>query len=456
MKLAMQVIFDRLSEVYPDAVRHLPEPMTEVERPVAYEPGAVPERGRLYLCQALPAELCASGYAAICTEEPPREAEGNYIVVFDSVLCLLNVVQRFWDGLDNWVAGLEQLALRRGSVSEMLRQSLSVFSNPIFLIDSEFTLRAEAGEHELPQQKRVYRDNADSADLLMAVYQNETLRSLRDSAEPFLTQGRVLPFRAWIVNLFQDGTAAYQLVLAENAQKLRSGDGWLLKRLSEFVGYLLEQERLRLYTENGLLTHSETLLPMIEHMLSRAALSVSDVDLFAVSEGPGSFTGVRIGVSLVKGLAFSTGKPCVGVSTLEALSYNLSGFSDRYLIPVMDARRSQVYTAIFRNGERLTDDLLIPISELEEKMNALGVTDFSLCGDGYPLASAYFEKRPGFLPTPALLIPQNALSVALLAEKIYENAEDRSGFTDKRLSPKYLRASQAERERAERLAAEKN
>ena len=68
MKLAMQVIYDRLSEVYPDAVHHLPEPMTEVERPVAYEPGITPERGRLYLCQSLPSALCASGFAAICSE----------------------------------------------------------------------------------------------------------------------------------------------------------------------------------------------------------------------------------------------------------------------------------------------------------------------------------------------------------------------------------------------------
>ncbi|MBQ2707759.1 MAG: tRNA (adenosine(37)-N6)-threonylcarbamoyltransferase complex dimerization subunit type 1 TsaB, partial [Clostridia bacterium] len=173
---------------------------------------------------------------------------------------------------------------------------------------------------------------------------------------------------------------------------------------------------LALYTVNGLLTHSETLLPMIENMLEKCALTLADIDRFAVCEGPGSFTGVRIGVSLIKGMAFGQGKPCVGVSTLAALAKNLDGLGG-YVVPVMDARRSQVYTAIFKDGERLTEDMLIPLAELRETLGKMGIREIRLCGDGYDIAKKFFaESDVAVLDTPALLIPQNALSAALLAE----------------------------------------
>ena len=119
------------------------------------------------------------------------------------------------------------------------------------------------------------------------------------------------------------------------------------------------------FTQNGGNTHSETLLPMVESALKTLGLRADDIDLFACSAGPGSFTGVRIGAATIKGLAFAKGKPCVGVSTLEALAYNLVGY-EGLICPVMNARRSQVYTALFRsNGEvleRLMDDSAIAIS----------------------------------------------------------------------------------------------
>ncbi len=203
---------------------------------------------------------------------------------------------------------------------------------------------------------------------------------------------------------------------------------------------------LALYTVNGLLTHSETMLPMIENMLAKAALTIDDVDAFAVSEGPGSFTGVRIGVSLIKGLAFDKNKPCIGVSTLDALARNLEGIGG-YVVPVMDARREQVYTAIFKGGERLTEDMLVPLSELRDKLCELGVTDIRLCGDGYDVAKKYFATTTvNVIDTPALLIPQNAFSVALVAEAQLNVAKN-----DRELTARYLRASQAEREREEKL-----
>lgn len=206
---------------------------------------------------------------------------------------------------------------------------------------------------------------------------------------------------------------------------------------------------LSLYTVNGLLTHSETLLPMIENMLAKCALTVDDIDAFAVSEGPGSFTGVRIGVSLIKGLAYGKNKPCVGISTLAALARNLEGFGG-YVVPVMDARRNQVYTAIFKDGERLTEDMLLPLDELCAKLHELAITSIYLCGDGYELAKKYFaETDITVTPTPALLIPQNALSVALVGEEILNDGGAKSDVT---LSARYLRASQAEREREAKLS----
>ena len=135
-------------------------------------------------------------------------------------------------------------------------------------------------------------------------------------------------------------------------------------------GQLLSQ-----YMQCSALTHSRTLLPMAEDMLKNAELKLSDIDLIAVAHGPGSFTGIRIGVSTVKGLAWAAEKPCVGVSTLEAMAWHGLA-AGGYICPVMDARRSQVYNAIFKieNGRpvRMTEDRPIALEELAEEVTALG------------------------------------------------------------------------------------
>lgn len=204
------------------------------------------------------------------------------------------------------------------------------------------------------------------------------------------------------------------------------------------------------YTVNAGNTHSVTLLPMIEHMLKMAEISLDKVDLFAVSAGPGSFTGVRIGTATVKGLAFNTGKPCVTVSTLEALAYNLRGCGS-IICPAMNARRGQVYTAIFEDSEpmrRLSEDVAVPVTELEAMLSDFeGEVRFT--GDGYSLVS-----HIGKYETPERLRIQSASSVAAVAERIYSEAPDKSVFTDSAANPTYLRKPQAEREREERLMAE--
>ncbi len=204
------------------------------------------------------------------------------------------------------------------------------------------------------------------------------------------------------------------------------------------------------YSQCSGLTHSRTLLPMGEDMLKNAELSLGDVDLLAVAHGPGSFTGVRIGVSMVKGLAWAGDKPCVGVSTLEAMAWH--GLAAGGLIcPVMDARRSQVYNALFRIADgkpvRLTEDRAIALSELASQLRQLGEPAF-LVGDGAELSwRALTEQGIACILAPENLRMQSAWGVAMAAQ------DKEPGSADS-LLPVYLRLSQAERERQERLRRE--
>lgn len=211
-----------------------------------------------------------------------------------------------------------------------------------------------------------------------------------------------------------------------------------------------ENERLLAeYTVLNGNTHSETLLPMVESALKTLGLTIKDIDLFACSEGPGSFTGVRIGAATIKGLAFAQEKPCVGVSTLKALAYNLVGYSG-LICPVMNARRSQVYTALFESdGERLTrlmDDSALPISELDTILSQKRVP-VRFCGDGYDITIPEL-KLCRYTPIPERLRPQSAYSVAMAAMEKYR-AE--GGVSDRELVSTYLRPCQAERELNEKM-----
>lgn len=201
------------------------------------------------------------------------------------------------------------------------------------------------------------------------------------------------------------------------------------------------------YSQCTALTHSRTLLPMAEDMLKNAELSIKDVDMIAVAHGPGSFTGIRIGVSTVKGLAWAADKPCVGVSTLEAMAWH--GLSaGGYICPVMDARRSQVYNAIFKieggRPVRVTEDRPIALSELANEVRALNAPVF-LVGDGTELTRKYFESAGiPCVAAPENLRWQSAWGVAMAAT-------DKEPVSSAELMCVYLRLSQAERERQERL-----
>ncbi len=194
------------------------------------------------------------------------------------------------------------------------------------------------------------------------------------------------------------------------------------------------------------LTHSQTLLPMVENTLSISKIALSDVDYIAVSNGPGSFTGVRIGVAAVKGMAQPLNKKCIAVSTLEAIAKPLEN-TGCYAVSVMDARCNQVYTAQFncKNGfERVTSDEAITIDELGERLkNVEG--DIVLIGDGTDVA---YAKLINILPHIKTAIPsvkyQSAENVCLIAAEMLSKGFE--GVYPQSVLPNYLRLSQAERE----------
>ena len=206
------------------------------------------------------------------------------------------------------------------------------------------------------------------------------------------------------------------------------------------------EKRLGEYTVTTTLHHSETMLPMIEHLLSSCGKSALDVELFTAAAGPGSFTGVRIGAAVLLGLAFGRNVPCVGVSSLESLSYNMKGFMGDFIVcPVMDARRNQLYNAIFRHTDgkitRLCDDRVIMSDELARELENYDIPVYFV-GDGKHIIKNDFEK--GLFP-PEQIALQSAYSSAQVARLIYENTEDKTVFSDRTFKPTYLRSSQAER-----------
>lgn len=202
--------------------------------------------------------------------------------------------------------------------------------------------------------------------------------------------------------------------------------------------------------QNMGLTHSRTLMPLVDGMLSAAGLRVQDMDLLAAANGPGSFTGLRIGVSALKGLAWALEKPCCGVSTLAAMARNLAHM-DGLIICAMDARRNQVYNALFLAHDgvltRQCPDRAIGLAELAEEIKNRPEPKF-VVGDGAGLCYNHLlEQDVPCRMAPPQLVMQNAVGVALAAE---EMAAAGQVTTARDLVPVYLRLSQAERERLAR------
>ena len=207
--------------------------------------------------------------------------------------------------------------------------------------------------------------------------------------------------------------------------------------------------------QNTGLTHSQTVMPMAESLIKSCGYTPQNIGAVAVAAGPGSFTGIRIGVAAAKGFAWGSEIPCYGVSTLEAMALSL-GVYDGYVLPVMDARRSQVYNALFlaEGGKltRLTEDRAIALADLSEELKILQKPIF-LVGDGSNLCyNTLLEEVPGLVLPPEHRMHQRASGVCLVAAGMIEAGLPGNGAE---LTPNYLRLSQAERERAARENREK-
>lgn len=200
------------------------------------------------------------------------------------------------------------------------------------------------------------------------------------------------------------------------------------------------------------LTHSVTLMPLIAEAVKGAGLTAADIDAVAVTAGPGSFTGVRIGIATAKGIAEPRGVPCVPVSTLEAIAYPAAS-AGATVAACMDARRSQVYFGLFRgeNGRvaRLHDDCPISLEELAPLLRDTG-GEIILAGDGADVAYDYLKDRvPGVGKASPATRYQSAASVCCIA---HERLSSGGGVPPAELVPVYLRQAQAERVRAEKEA----
>ena len=220
------------------------------------------------------------------------------------------------------------------------------------------------------------------------------------------------------------------------------------------VAVVENDELLAEYTTNYKKTHSQTLLPMLEHVKEMIELDLNTVDYLAVAAGPGSFTGLRIGSATVKGLGLALQKPVVEVPTLEGLAYNMCG-TDHLVCPLMDARRNQVYTGIYAfeaKGQSwqmhtVKEQCAVDIAEIIEACNALNKPVVFL-GDGVPVYAARIAElcKVPYTFAPAGMNRQRAATIAVLAARYAEEGKVVSAAEH---APEYLRKSQAEREREE-------
>ena len=207
------------------------------------------------------------------------------------------------------------------------------------------------------------------------------------------------------------------------------------------------------FVDTGL-NHSRTLAPMLEQLCKNADVPLSEVEAVAVNAGPGSFTGVRIGVAAAKGVAFARSLPCVAVSTLESMAYNLLG-SDCIVCALMDARCAQVYNALFRvtgnRVERLCEDRAVSLGQVTEELQQLG-EKVVLVGDGAEIAFNSMVNPPAHVVlAPRNIRSQTASSVALAA---FQRIQAGETLTPAQLMPVYLRLPQAQRELNKKLGVQ--
>lgn len=219
------------------------------------------------------------------------------------------------------------------------------------------------------------------------------------------------------------------------------------------VAILEDEQTVAEYTVNYKKTHSQTLLPMLDEIVKMTEFDLSTIDAIAVAGGPGSFTGLRIGSATAKGLGLALNKPLIHVPTVDGMAYNLCG-NTGLICPMMDARRNQVYTGLYRfeaEFEIVEEQMAISVQELIEKLNQYG-EKVTFLGDGVPVYQKQLEEglAVDYTFAPAHMNRQRAAAVGALGMKYYAEGKVESA---REHQPDYLRLSQAERERAERDAS---
>ena len=218
------------------------------------------------------------------------------------------------------------------------------------------------------------------------------------------------------------------------------------------VAIVEDDQTIAEYTVNYKKTHSQTLLPMLDEIVQMTEFDLDTIDAIAVSGGPGSFTGLRIGCATAKGLGLALNKPLIHIPTVDGMAYNLFGCVG-LICPMMDARRNQVYTGIYRfeqEFEIVEEQMAIAVQELIDKFNAYG-EKVTFLGDGVPVYAKQLEEGlvVPYSFAPAHVNRQSAAAVGTLAIKY---AAEGKTETAREHQPNYLRVSQAERERAEKNA----
>lgn len=219
------------------------------------------------------------------------------------------------------------------------------------------------------------------------------------------------------------------------------------------VAIIEEEQTIAEYTVNYKKTHSQTLLPMLDEIVRMTEFDLSTVDAIAISGGPGSFTGLRIGAATAKGLGLALNKPLIHIPTVDGMAYRMYGCQG-LICPMMDARRNQVYTGIYRWEEgvfRVVEpQMAISVQELIEKLNQYG-EPVAFLGDGVPVYQAQLNEglKVTFDIAPPHMNRQSAAAVGALGIKYYQEGKIETAMEHR---PDYLRLSQAEREREEKHA----
>lgn len=221
--------------------------------------------------------------------------------------------------------------------------------------------------------------------------------------------------------------------------------------LTATVAVLSDEKLIGEFTVCNKLTHSQIIMPMLDTMLKTADVDLKDIDVFAVAVGPGSFTGLRIGMATVKTLAQTLNKPVVGVTSLNAVAQNFS-FTDYFICPIMDARHNEVYNALYLNGKEVIESRATDINDLLDELEGKKVV---FAGDGAIVYKDLIHSRSNadWVTAPQNLIMPRAASVAAVALKRALNNDYDDPYT---LNPLYLKKSQAERELEERNKKQKS